>query len=67
MAPIARGLTESQIKAVAAYVSYLSDAMRSLLVRLGLALPTAILVVAVIGLARADDQHAALSGSIRPN
>jgi cytochrome c553 len=42
-----------------------SDAMRSLLVRLRLALQTAILVVAVVGLARADDQHAALSGSIQ--
>jgi cytochrome c553 len=39
--------------------------MRSLLVRLRLALQTAIFVVAVIGLARADDQHAALSGSIQ--
>jgi cytochrome c553 len=39
--------------------------MRSLLVRLRLALQTAILVVAVVGLARADDQHAALSGSIQ--
>jgi cytochrome c553 len=42
-----------------------SDAMRSLLVRLRLALQTAILVVTVIGLARADDQPAALSGSIQ--
>jgi cytochrome c553 len=39
--------------------------MRSLLVRLRLALQTAILAVAVIGLARADDQPAALSGSIQ--
>jgi cytochrome c553 len=39
--------------------------MRSLLVRLRLALQTAILVVTVIGLARADDQPAALSGSIQ--
>jgi cytochrome c553 len=39
--------------------------MRSLLVRLRLALQTAILAVTVIGLARADDQPAALSGSIQ--
>jgi cytochrome c553 len=39
--------------------------MRSLLVRLRLALQTAILVIAVVGVARADDQHAASSGSVQ--
>ena len=39
--------------------------MRSLLVRLRLALQTAILAVAVVGAARADDQHAASSGIVQ--
>jgi cytochrome c553 len=39
--------------------------MRSLLVRLRLALQTAILAVAVVGAARADDQHAASRGSVQ--
>src|SRR6202023_1119752 len=42
-----------------------SDAMRSLLIRPRLALQTAILIVAVVGAARADDQHAASSGSVQ--
>src|ERR1700719_4170578 len=42
-----------------------SEAMHSLLIRLRLALQTAILAVAVAGAARADDQHAALSGSVQ--
>jgi cytochrome c553 len=42
-----------------------SEAMRSLLIRLRLALQIAILVVAVAGAARADDQHAASSGSVQ--
>src|SRR6202049_2922327 len=42
-----------------------SDAMRSLLIRPRLALQAAILVVAVVGAARADDQHAASSGSVQ--
>src|ERR1700680_3394366 len=41
------------------------DAMRSVLVRLRLALQTAILAVAVAGAARADDEHAASKGSIQ--
>ena len=39
--------------------------MRSLLIRLRLALQTAILVVVVVGAARADDRHAASSGSVQ--
>ena len=39
--------------------------MRSLLIRPRLALQAAILVVAVVGAARADDQHAASSGSVQ--
>src|ERR1700676_3493383 len=42
-----------------------SEAMRSLLVRLWLALQTAILAVAVACAARADDQHTASSGSVQ--
>src|SRR6202140_1418052 len=42
-----------------------SDAMRSLLIRPRLALQAAILVVAVVGAARADDQHAVSRGSVQ--
>jgi cytochrome c553 len=41
------------------------DAMRSLLVRLRLALQTAILAVAVAGAAMADDRHTASGGSVQ--
>jgi cytochrome c553 len=42
-----------------------SEAVHSLLIRLRLALQIAILAVAVAGAARADDQHAASSGSVQ--
>src|ERR1700693_358624 len=43
-----------------------SEPMRSLLIHLRLALQTVILAVAVVGAARADDQHAVSNGSVQP-
>src|ERR1700693_1579365 len=42
-----------------------SEPMRSLLIHLRLALQTVILAVAVVGAARADDQHAVSNGSVQ--
>src|ERR1700692_4085301 len=42
-----------------------SEPMRSLLIHLRLALQTVILAVAVVGAARADDQHAVSNGNVQ--